>query len=85
MIFKTFNNDIDKISAKWGIFGKSFNDIGTAISGKISDINKNFQATDDLIGSIKNSGDGIWARLYPTKEQIASLQINVPEIIVAIK
>ena len=81
MIFKTFNNDIDKISAKWGIFGKSFNDIGTAISGKISDINKNFQATDDLIGSIKNSGDGIWARLYPTKEQIASLQINVPEII----
>ena len=81
MIFKTFNNDIDKISAKWGIFGKSFNDIGTAISGKISDINKNFQATDDIIGSIKNSGDGIWARLYPTKEQITSLQINVPELI----
>lgn len=81
MIFKTFNNDIDKMSAKWGIFGKSFNDIGTAISGKISDINKNFQATDDLIGSIKNSGDSIWARLYPTKEQIASLEVNVPELI----
>ena len=28
------------MSAKWGIFGKSFNDISNAISGKISDINK---------------------------------------------
>lgn len=81
MIFKTFNNDIGKVSAKWGIFGKSFNDIGTAISGKISDINKNFQATDDLISSIKNSGDSVWARLYPTKEQLASLEVNVPELI----
>ncbi len=81
MIFKTFDNDIDKISAKWGIFGKSFNDIGTAITSKISDINKNFQATDDLIGSIKNSGDSIWSRLYPSKEDIQSQFVDVmPEI-----
>lgn len=77
MIFKTFDNDIDKISAKWGIFGKSFNDIGTAISGKVTEINKNFQATDDLIGSIKNSGDSILQRLYPSKESIQSQMIDV--------
>jgi len=81
MIFKTFENDIDKISAKWGIFGKSFNDIGTAIGNKISTINKNFQATDDLIGSIKNSGDSVWKTLYPKKEDIESLMIDVDEII----
>lgn len=81
MIFKTFNNDIDKISAKWGLFGKSFYDIGNAISSKISDINKNFQATDDIIGSIKNSGDSIWKRLYPNKENIKPQLIDVmPEI-----
>lgn len=36
MIFKTFNSDIDKISSKWGMFGRSFNDIGNAIIGRIT-------------------------------------------------
>ena len=76
MIFKAFDSDIDKISAKWGIFGRSFNDIGTAIVGRISDIKKGFQATDDLIGSIKDS-DSIWKRLYPSKEDIQSKMINI--------
>ena len=76
MIFKTFNNDIDKMSAKWGIFGRSFNDIGTAIVGRIRDINKGFQSTDDLIGSIKDS-DSIWKRLYPSRESIKSQFIDV--------
>ena len=48
---------------------EAFNDIGTAIVGKITDINKAFQATDDLVGSIKNS-DSILKRLYPSKESI---------------
>ena len=75
-IFKTFDSNIDKISAKWGIFGKSFNDIGNAIVGRIKDINKGFQSTDDLIGSIKNS-DSVWKRLYPSKEAIKSQMIDV--------
>ena len=76
MIFKTFDSDIDKISAKWGIFGKSFNDIGNAIVGRIKDINKGFQATDDLVDSIQNS-DSIWKRLYPSKETIQSQMIDI--------
>lgn len=80
MIFKTFNNDIDKISAKWGVFGKSFNDIGTAIVGRISDINKGFQATDDLLGAFKDS-DSIWKRLYPTKEDIKPQLIDIDSMI----
>lgn len=75
-IFKTFDSDIDKISSKWGIFGKSFNDIGTAITGRISDINKGFQATNDLVGSFKNS-DSILDRLYPSKETIYSEMIDI--------
>lgn len=80
MIFKTFDNDIDKISSKWGIFGKSFNEIGNAITGKISDINKGFQATDDLIGSIKNS-DSILKRLYPDKKTIQGQIIDVDSLL----
>lgn len=81
MIFKTFDSDIDKISAKWGIFGKSFNEIGTAITGRISDINKGFhQATDDLLGAFKDT-DSIWKRLYPSKETIQSQLIDVDSVI----
>ena len=42
-MFRTFNTDIDKISSNWGMFEKAFNDIGTAIVGRITDINKAFQ------------------------------------------
>ena len=76
MIFKTFNSDIDKISSNWGMFGRSFNDIGTAIIGRITDICNAFQATDDLIGSFKDS-DSIWKRLYPGKESIKSQLIDI--------
>lgn len=69
MIFKTFNSNIDKISSKWEIFRRSFNDIGTTIVGRITDISKAFQATSDLVGSIKDS-ESIWKRLYPSKESI---------------
>ncbi len=79
MIFKTFNSDIDKISSKWGMVGKSFNDIGAAIIGRITDINKAFQATDDLVGSIKNS-DSIWKRLYPSKESINGKLIDIDSL-----
>ena len=43
MMFRTFNSNIDKISSNWGMFEKAFNDIGTAIVGRITDINKAFQ------------------------------------------
>ena len=80
MIFKTFDSNIDKISSKWGVFGHSFNDIRTAIVGRITDINKSFQTTYDLVGSIKDS-DSIWKRLYPSKESIKEQIIDVDSLI----
>lgn len=81
MIFKTFDSNIDKISSKWGMFGRSFNDIGTAIIGRITDIDKSLQATNgDLISSLKDS-DGILKRLYPNKESIKEQLIDVDNLI----
>ena len=84
MIFKTFDSNIDKTSSKWGMFGRSFHDIGTAIIGRITDINKALQATNgDLIGSFKDS-DSILKRLYPCKEpikeQLTDVDSLIPEI-----
>lgn len=45
MIFKTFNNDIDKWTAKIDIFKKSFNELGTAI-------NNAFKATIDNVDNL---------------------------------
>ena len=79
MIFKTFDSDNDKVSSKWGLLGRSFNDIGTAIIGRIKDIKNSFHATDDLFGSFHDS-DGILKRLYPSKDSIQSQLIDVDSL-----
>ncbi len=80
MIFKTLSSDIDIISSKWGIFGRSFNDIGTAIIGRITDISTALQGKYDLVGSIKGS-DSILKRLYPSKESIKDKLMDVNSLI----
>ena len=47
MIFKTFNSDIDNISSKWGLFGKSFYDVSTDIKKRWNNVSKTLQATND--------------------------------------
>lgn len=76
MIFKTFTSDIEKLSSKWGMFGRSFHEIGTAISGRISDIKRDLQTTHSLIASFHGS-DSVWRRLYPTKASIKAQIIDV--------
>lgn len=77
MIFKTFNNDIDKWTAKIGIFGKSFNELGTAINNAFKSVIDNFDNFDENVGfweSLKNN-------LLPKKEDITSQLVDVmPEI-----
>ena len=76
MIFKTFDTNVDKMSAKWGVFGKSFNEIGQAIKGRINDVNNALAVTNDLYTSLKDS-PSVWARLFPGKESIKSQLIDV--------
>lgn len=80
MIFKTFDSNIDKISSKWGMFGRSFNDIGTAIRNKIISFNEEFEQTGKIINSWKNS-DSIWSRLYLNKEDVKKQLIDVDKLI----
>ena len=47
-IFSTFNNDIDKITAKIGIFGKSINDITESLHRRRTDI---YNAMNNRVGS----------------------------------
>lgn len=78
MIFKTFNNDIDKISAKWGILGKSFYDF-------VDIANKRKIKIDDLITyhgmsleEAKNEVGSLWRNLFPSKKD---LQIDIDSLI----
>lgn len=58
MIFKTFNSNIDKWTAKIGIFGKSFNKLGTAVNNVFKATIDNIDNFDENIGfweSLKNN------------------------------
>lgn len=47
MIFKTFNSDIDNMSSRWGMFGKSFSDIGNTITTKWKQVTDYIAVTND--------------------------------------
>lgn len=47
MIFKTFDSDIDNMSSRWGMFGKSFSDIGDTITTKWKQVTDYVAATND--------------------------------------
>lgn len=47
MIFKTFDSDIDNMSSRWGIFGKSFSDIGDTIKTKWKQVTDYVAVTND--------------------------------------
>lgn len=81
MIFKTFeNNDIDKWTAKIGLFGKSFNDV-------IDSINKRKLDIDNLMSSglvsshsdAKKQVGGLFSYLY-SKNDIKSQLIDVDSV-----
>lgn len=47
MIFKTFDSDIDNMSSHWGMFGKSFSDIGDTITTKWKQVTDYVAVTND--------------------------------------
>lgn len=85
MIFKTFeNNDVDKWTAKIGLFGKSFNDV-------IDSINKRKLDIDNLMSSglvssysdAKKQVGGLFSYLYPKKDiksQLIDIDTMYPKI-----
>lgn len=58
MIFKTFDSEIDKWTSKIGIFGKSFNELGTAVNEAFKSTINNLDNFDKNVGfweSLKNN------------------------------
>ena len=47
MIFKTFDSDIDNMSSRWGMFGKSFSEIGDTITTKWKQVTDYVAVTND--------------------------------------
>ncbi len=58
MIFKTFDSKIDKWTSKIGIFGKSFNEIGTAVNDAFKSVIDSLDNFNENVGfgeSLKNN------------------------------
>ena len=58
MIFKTFDSKIDKWTSKIGIFGKSFNELVTAVNDAFKSVIDNIDNFDENVGfweSLKNN------------------------------
>ena len=81
MIFKTFNSDIDKWTAKIGVFGKSFNDIFEARNKKKLDIDDLITFKGMSLDEAKKQVGSFWSYLYPKKEDIQALQVSIPNLI----
>ena len=58
------------------MFGRSFQEIGSAISGRARDIKRDLQTTHSLAASF-NGSDSVFKRLYPAKASIKSQMIDV--------
>lgn len=81
MIFKTFDSDIDKISAKWGVFGKSFYDFAEASRNRKIAIDDLFTLDGVPLKDAKKQAGSFWSYLYPKKEDIQKQLIDVDSII----
>lgn len=81
MIFKTFDSDIDKISAKWGIFGKSFYDFAEASRNRKIAIDDLFTLGGVPLKDAKKQAGSFWSYLYPKKEDIQAQMIDVDSMI----
>ena len=81
MIFKTFNNDLDKISAKIGILGKSFNDIISIIKDYKYQINTLRDNENLSPRQAREQLGSLWSNLFPSQESVRAQIIDVDSLI----
>ena len=81
MIFKTFDSNIDKWTAKIGVLGKSFNDFIEASNNRKIVIDDLFTINGVSLKDAKKQAGSFWSYLYPKKEDIKNQLVDVmPEI-----
>ena len=81
MIFKTFNNYIDKWTAKIGVFGKSFNAIFDAKNQRKIDISDLIVYKGMSLNEAQKQVGSFWSYLYPKKEDIQKQLIDIDSLI----
>lgn len=70
MIFKTFDSKIDKWSSKIGIFGKSFNELGTAVNDAFKSVIDNIDNFDENVGFWESLKDNLFSKEDTGKDWI---------------
>lgn len=81
MIFKTFNSDIDKLTSKIGVFGKSFNAIFEAKNQRKIDIDDLIMYKGMSLDEAKKQVGNFWSYLYPKKEDIQKQLIDIDKLL----
>lgn len=79
MIFKTFNNDIDKTSAKIGVLGKSFYDFKEIIQKRnqqITTLKKDNISDKDAKAQVGS----LWSNLFSSKSLMKDVDAAIPEL-----
>jgi glucan-binding YG repeat protein len=67
MIFQTFDNDVNGIINKIGIFGKSFSDIIENINSRKIKIDEIFLSNGGHLKAAKEQAGSIWTYIFPKK------------------
>lgn len=70
MIFKTFDNDIDKWTSKIGVFGKSFNELGTAVNEAFKSVIDNIDNFDKNVGFWESFKNNLFSKKDVNKDWI---------------
>lgn len=81
MIFKTFNNDIDKASAKIGILGKSFYEFADIVKKRKSDIESIIRDEHLSPTKARQRVGSLWSNLLPSQESVRAQIIDVDSLI----
>lgn len=79
MIFKTFNNDSDKLSSKIGILGKSFNEYIGIIKHYYDEVDR--LKNDYSPEEIREQLGSLWSNLFPSQESVRAQIIDVDSLI----
>lgn len=73
-IFKTFDSDIDNMSSRWGMFGKSFSDIGEAIKTKWKQVTDYVAVTNDAtISGMMSAWKGVSPVQFLSEDRVVNI------------
>ena len=77
MIFKTFDSKIDKWTSKIGVFGKSFNELGTAVNNAFKSAIDNLDNFDENVGFWESLKNNLFSKKNANKDWLKNSLGNI--------